>query len=114
MYGYNNHPMEIAVKLKDSTVIVKKNTYTSEIQQAVEKVYAPFGLDPVCTSGNDGKHKPNSEHYKDRALDIRFWDLLRVVADRIKAYLPPYYDVVVEKDHFHIEADSKKEAAHAR
>lgn len=97
------------MQLKDTSVLVTKNEYTSSIQQAVENVYKAFGLDPVCTSGNDGKHKPNSEHYKDRALDIRFWDVLQFVADRIKAHLPPFYDVVVEKDHFHIEADSRKE-----
>ncbi len=96
---------------KDPSVIITKNEYISSIQQAVEKVYAAFGLDPVCTSGNDGKHKLNSEHYKDRALDFRFWDVLQFVADRIKANLPPFYDVVVEKDHFHIEADSRKEKA---
>jgi len=97
------------MRLKDSSIVVSNNVYTDTIKQAVEKVYAAFGLDPVCTSGNDGKHKPNSEHYKDRALDFRFWDVLQFVADQIKANLPPYYDVVVEKDHFHIEADSRKE-----
>lgn len=99
------------MKPKDSSVIINYNPYLDKIKQAVESIYKAFGIEPVCTSGNDGKHKPNSEHYKDRALDIRFWDVLQFVADRIKAHLPPYYDVVVEKDHFHIEADSRKEQA---
>lgn len=102
------------MKLKDSSVIIHKNQYTDAIQQAVENVYKAFGLDPTCTSGNDGKHSKHSLHGEDRALDIRFWDILDFVAARIKAHLPPFYDVVVEKDHFHIEADKKKELTHVR
>ena len=99
------------MKIKDSSVKVPNNQYTAAIQFAVESVYKTHGLEPTCTSGNDGAHSPASLHYVDRALDIRFWDLLNSVANEIKKILPEYYDVVVEKDHFHIEADIKKEIA---
>jgi hypothetical protein len=97
------------MKLKNSSVIVNPTLYTRAIRQAVDKVYLQYGLDPVCTSGNDGAHMPGSMHGKDRALDIRFWDLLTVIGRDIKAQLPDYYDVVIEKDHFHIEADQRRE-----
>jgi hypothetical protein len=97
------------MRLKNATVIVNPTLYTRAIRQAVDKVYLTYGLDSVCTSGNDGKHMEGSMHGLDRALDIRFWDLLAVVAQEIKAELPDYYDVVVEKDHFHIEADQRRE-----
>ena len=99
------------MKLKDDSVVVNVTLYTSAIKRAVDKVYLAYGLDPVCTSGNDSprKHKVGSMHPLDRALDIRFWDLLNVVARHIRAELPDYFDVVVEKDHFHIEADQRRE-----
>jgi hypothetical protein len=97
------------MKLRNTKVIVNPTLYTRAIRQAVDKVYLAYGLDPVCTSGNDGKHMDGSMHGLDRALDIRFWDLLAIVAQEIKAELPDYYDVVVEKDHFHIEADKRRE-----
>lgn len=99
------------MKIKDSSVKVPNNQYTAAIQFAVETVYKKHGLEPTCTSGNDGTHSLSSLHYDDRALDFRFWDLLNSVANEIKKILPEYYDVVVEKDHFHIEADIKKEIA---
>jgi hypothetical protein len=97
------------MRLKNTHVIVNPTLYTRAIRQAVDKVYLTYGLDPVCTSGNDSKHMVGSMHGLDRALDIRFWDLLAIVAQEIKAELPDYYDVVVEKDHFHIEADKRRE-----
>jgi hypothetical protein len=99
------------MRLKDSTVRLPDNPDIARIVQAVEAVYSEFGLEPTCTSGNErtAKHMPTSMHYCDRALDIRFWDVLDAVASRIRAKLPAYYDVVREKDHFHIESDPTKQ-----
>lgn len=96
---------------KNNTVVVVANVYTDTIRHAVDRVYRNYGLEPVCTSGQDSldKHKTTGMHPKGRALDIRFWDLLDVVANQIRAQLPHWYEVLVEKDHFHIEADSKHE-----
>jgi len=98
------------MKTKDKSVVINKNVYTDAIIKAAEEVYSELGLDPTITSGNDGQHGPGSYHYQDRALDLRFWDVLEVFKQKLKAKLLPFYDVVVEKDHFHIEADRTKEA----
>ena len=95
---------------KDKTIVFNPNQYTSKIEAVVDEIWSSINLEPVCTSGNDGKHGDKSLHYEDRALDIRFWDVLDSFAKRIRLNLPAYYDVIVEKDHFHIEADPKKEA----
>lgn len=99
-------------------VVIRGNKYTNAILRAVQIVYAHHSTDKleVITSGNDSKHGTKSYHYKDRALDIRFWnipaDKREQVATEIRAELPVYYDVVVEADHYHIEADEVKEQKH--
>lgn len=97
------------MKLKDTTVVFNRTPYTEAIEQAADAVWATVGLEPTCTSGNDGTHGTRSLHYADRALDLRFWDILEVFAQRLRDTLPEYYDVLVEKDHFHLEADRVKE-----
>lgn len=96
-------------------VVLHGNKYINAILMAAQLVYTRHGQNLVVTSGDDGVHGPNSYHPKHRALDIRFWDILpedrRKVGDEIRALLPPYYDVVMESDHFHVEADEQKELA---
>lgn len=95
-------------------VIVAGNEYTNAIARAVQLAYAKYGLrEVVLSAGRDGKHGVKSYHYQDRALDVRFWTVKEedrdLVASYIKAELPPFYDVVIEPDHYHIEADVEKE-----
>lgn len=72
----------------------------------------PFsGYTPTITSANDGKHMDGSLHYKNHALDIRCTDLPKTswtsYAELLKVRLGPEYDVVLEKDHIHVEYDPK-------
>jgi len=64
------------------------------------------------TSVIDGKHRPNSLHYSGLAFDLRTRHLktedgVKNVAAEIRGALGREYDVVVEKDHIHIEYDPK-------
>ena len=75
----------------------------------------------VITSMNDGKHRDDSFHYLDLAIDVRIWNLIynlltwkpRADQDHIDfiqdqlARTFQGYDFVVEKDHLHIEFDPK-------
>lgn len=98
--------------LKDGVVLVG-NRYTNAILQAVQTVYEARGWNTVITAGKDSHEHKISYHNDGRALDIRFWDVpvdqRERVAQAFRDKLPKYYDVVVEKDHYHIEADAKKE-----
>ena len=103
------------VQLKDGATIVG-NFYINYIIRAAE--IAMEGVcDVVITAGRDGKHGEESYHYQDRALDLRLWkispDDRQKVAATMRAMLPPYFDVVIEDDHYHIEADAKKEKLYA-
>jgi len=101
--------------LKDGVVLVG-NKYINTILQAVQTVYETRGWHTTVTSGKDSHDHKISYHNDGRALDIRFWDVpvdqRSIVAQAFRDKLPGYYDVIVEKDHFHIEADAKKEASH--
>ena len=95
-------------QLKDG-VVLAGNKYINTMLWALDTAYAPETC--TITAGRDGKHGEHSLHYQDRAVDARFWNVAdkEAMAQRIRTLLPHYYDVVVEKDHFHIEADKKKE-----
>lgn len=67
----------------------------------------------VITSASDGKHMPNSLHYKGKALDFRTNNLrpeqVHPVFLALKEALHPgQFDVVLERDHIHCEWDFKE------
>ena len=81
---------------------------------AIKKVYAEFGLVMVITSGLDGLHSAGSVHYYGKAVDLRSRDLEGVqlpsetkdkIAAKLRAVLGCCFDVVVEKDHIHVEVN---------
>lgn len=78
----------------------------------IQGVYARHGYPCVITSCSDSKHGPNSLHYKGLALDLRTRDVLPetmgVMVLEIKQVLGPQFDVVLEKDHLHVEWDPKE------
>lgn len=69
------------------------------------------GVHCWITSASDGKHGPNSLHYKGQALDLRTNSLSGVVAIAVHAALQSalgeQFDVVLESDHIHLEYDVK-------
>jgi hypothetical protein len=78
---------------------------------AAHTVYEGLGVELVITSVLDGKHSSRSLHYKGQAIDIRTREMTHNTAKRacelIKKALPDDFDVVLEKDHIHLEYDVK-------
>jgi hypothetical protein len=63
------------------------------------------------TSGNDSTHKTGSKHYQNRAIDLRTRGMAvekvkAIHADLVKLYGRDF-DVILEKDHIHLEYDPK-------
>lgn len=79
------------------------------IAAAAANVASTMEVTIVITSGTDGKHMVGSKHYTEEALDFRTSNLTKsqisTFKQRIKARLGPDYDVVLEKDHIHVEYD---------
>lgn len=75
----------------------------------VDDAYAARGLECVVTSGSEGRHMPKSLHYSGNALDFRILNVPPGMRDSlfsdIRSRLGVQFDVVVEKDHLHVEFD---------
>ncbi len=59
----------------------------------------------VVTSVSEGKHKRKSKHYTGYGMDVRTRNLdnPKSMRDSIAAVLGKDFDVILEKDHIHIE-----------
>jgi len=53
----------------------------------------------------DDAHKEDSLHYQGLAEDIRIWDVLEAFKKRLEEALGLEFEVILEKDHIHIEYD---------
>ena len=85
----------------------------------IDAAYSDLGLDTECvvTSANDGRHMDGSLHMVGRAVDLRTRDLheevIRRLANALRKRLNGSdiinrpYQVVVEKDHIHVEYQPK-------
>ena len=80
--------------------------------ELAEPIFAGEGVELVVTSTGGGKHKRGSLHYVGLAVDLRTRDLpdkeskIRVHKVLARA-LGQDYDIVLEKDHIHVEFDPK-------
>jgi len=93
---------------------VKVNDISPELLLALmicDLVYSKFGEELVITSLNDGTHMEGSKHYLGDGADLRTRYFTRqeqlAVFKEIKKRLSIDYDLVHEKDHFHLEYDEK-------
>lgn len=110
------------MKVKPGVQIKSMHPMLLEAILAAHEVYIDAGQRFTITSLTDGKHSPSSLHYSGKAADFRTRDLLgfsaKEIGDLIRAKLWDFsrslgykisaYDVVVEKDHIHVEYDPKE------
>jgi hypothetical protein len=75
------------------------------------EIWRSFGYDFTLTSVVDGKHSAGSLHPDGLAFDCRTRDIppdkRTLIADQLRAALGPQFDVVLEKDHIHVEFQPK-------
>jgi len=92
-----------------------------EIRRAlniIEDVYVNVaGHESIITSTTEGTHSPGSLHYAGQAVDValpgahnmyvRPGGSANAVVKKLREKLGKDYDVVLEKDHIHVEYDPK-------
>lgn len=71
-------------------------------------VYREYEIECVITSIMDGVHSETSLHYSGNAFDLRIKNIpaaigASTIANEIRTRLNHHYDVILEKDHIHIE-----------
>jgi hypothetical protein len=80
-------------------------------------IWLKFGGKLVITSGLDGRHVRRSRHYIGLALDFRSRDLAGAarhrVAQELRQALGEEFQVLVEKDHIHVQCDMPHSASQA-
>lgn len=76
---------------------------------AVDVFHDIAGNDCWLTSARGDKHGAHSHHYKGLAIDLRRHHLTFPQVEKVRLHLKkqlgPNYQVILEKDHYHIEYD---------
>ena len=79
-------------------------------------VFTRLGMPLVVTACLDGKHMTGSKHYVGQAVDMRLPSKYSIeplidvmVQAECRVHLGLQYDLVLEKDHLHLEYDPKKD-----
>jgi len=74
-------------------------------------ILSSSGYDCVLTEATGGKHSTGSLHYIGNAIDLRTRHIppneQKTIKTKLKEALGDQYDVVLEKDHYHIEFQPK-------
>ncbi len=71
-------------------------------------LYEVEDLNFVVTHTDDGLHKEGSLHFKNRAIDALPPERHReIILKHAKVMMGPDWDIIDEKDHWHIEYDPK-------
>lgn len=100
------------IKLKDGVTWDNVDPdFRNTLETLVVQAFDEIDRDMIITSLNDGQHMAGSLHYEGKAADLRIWNLApndpKVVERRIAILVGPEFDVILEKDHIHIEYDPK-------
>jgi uncharacterized protein YcbK (DUF882 family) len=74
--------------------------------------YKSHGYSVLITSGIDSVHRGDSKHYSGNAFDLRINNVLKLhvksIFEELRVKLGNDFDVVLERDHIHVEYDPKK------
>lgn len=95
------------MKIKDG---VQMRAMSAQIALAICVADRLLGGELVLTSVTDGVHSSGSLHYVGQAFDMRLPFKAAIFVEQLKEALGAEFDVVLEKDHIHVEFQPKGRA----
>lgn len=99
------------LRIKDGVSLEKLRPEIVVGLMVAASIYDSVAKDCTITSVNDSTHMAGSLHYEGLAVDLRISNLdpgqPQTLRDRIALAAGPDFDVVLEKDHIHMEWDPK-------
>ena len=104
------------MKIKSSNVNISNlHPYIKDSLPEIESIFkdtAGTAYEITITSGNDSYHISGSDHYKDRAIDIRSRDLSETeaiaIVNNLKEKLGSDWYIDLESNHFHLSYRGKE------
>lgn len=99
------------MKIKEGVKVDGLKDVIIVILPEIAQLFKLFGLEFVITSAVEGTHMEGSKHPKGLAIDVRLpykdmsWNYN--IVSVLQIILGKNYDVVLEKNHIHIEFDIK-------
>jgi uncharacterized protein YcbK (DUF882 family) len=102
----------LSIKVNGKVSVKKMTPQILLADIIVSGIYKSHGYDCVITSGCDGDHMNGSLHYNGNAHDYRISNIDisnigEIMLKEIREALGNEYDVILEKNHFHVEYDPK-------
>lgn len=98
------------VSLKPGVRIIGFRPETLLALVVADGLWSKQGLDLVVTSVTEGVHMRGSKHYTGSAFDIRTSNTKgqeQTLTKKLADALGPDFDVILEKNHVHVEWDPK-------
>ena len=99
------------MRLKPGVRVLGLQAGTLLAMQVAAEVLRGRDIELVITSVIDGGHSRGSKHYSGNAFDFRIRHMApsqpEQVRDELSKALAGDYDVVLERDHIHVEYDPK-------
>lgn len=99
----------MALSIKPGVIFTDIHSAIITVLPKIDEIYAKFHQIAVITSARDGVHMKGSKHYTGEALDLRSYYFngfeRQEIHFELRNALGADYDVVLEKDHIHVEFD---------
>lgn len=97
--------------LKNGVKIDGINSELVLIMFIADGIFSKNNQSMTVTSVLDGQHMKGSKHYQGMAFDIRTYDkkpdVVNYLVQQLKKELDFICDIILEKDHIHVEYDPK-------
>ena len=98
-------------------MLIKLGVYIDRLDNSIRRILPAVDAlyvqhtkkEAVITSTYEGNHSASSFHYQNKAIDFRLTkpEAMEIIKDLLGRHIGKDYDIVIEKNHLHVEYDPK-------